>query len=416
MTNTVGELHHSDVAHGAEQKAEGSLPEMKRPFLLRAVAVVLSLGLTLALAETSLRLVGFSNPRTTERNDLVGTIRRPGVEVFSSHEGQAFARFNSAGFRDEEWMLAKPPNTFRIAVLGASYVEAAGVAFGDRFTEVLERELHRSDAIGRKDVQVMSFAVAGWSTAQQLMCLRHFVWQYSPDMVIQVFTTGDLRRNSKALSNDDGRLFFTYVNGTLTPDDSFRQSPAHRRSWLVDAAFAVIDRSKSAQLAYKFWQVRASARQRAVIAETADAIGAGEEVGPWVYAAPTHPLREEAWKITEDLLTLASNETSQHGAQYLVLTLSNGIQVHPDSALREEFTQRVGVSDLFYPERRIAAAGQREGFAGVNLAPMLLEYAQNSGGFPHGFEDGHRWGHWNVDGHREAGRHVAEQVRMLLAK
>jgi hypothetical protein len=117
---------------------------------------------------------------------------------------------------------------------------------------------------------------------------------------------------------------------------------------LEDAAFAVIDRSKSAQLAYKFWQVRASARQRAVIAETADAIGAGEESGPWVYATPTHPLREEAWRITEDLLTLASREASQHGARYVVLTLSNGIQVHPDAALREKFMQRVGVSDLLH--------------------------------------------------------------------
>lgn len=391
---------------------------MRRHVLLPALTVAIGLGVGLALAEGGLRLVGFSNPPTSQRDDFCGTIRRPGVEYFQSQEGGALVRFNSAGFRDEEWTLAKPPDTFRIAVLGDSYVEAVQVASGERFTEVLARELDRSEAVGGKRVDVMSFGVSGFGTAQELMCLRHYVWPYSPDMVILAVTSGnDVRNNSKTLQNDNGRPYFTYVNGTLTLDESFRQSPAHRRSWREDVAFAVIRRSRGAQFAYRAWQNRSSAAQRAMTREGARSVHTGDEVGldAWVYAESTHPLREEAWSITEGLFALMSREVSQQGRRFLLVTLSNGIQVHPDPAVREAFMRRVGVSDLFYPERRISAAGEREGYAVVNLAPMLYEHAQNSGVFLHGFGDRLGTGHWNHDGHREAGRRLADRVRILLS-
>lgn len=392
---------------------------MRRRLLLPALTVALGLAVGLAAAEAGLRLAGFSNPPTSQRDDFCGTIRRPGVEFFYAQEGGALVRFNSAGFRDEEWTVAKPPNTFRIAVLGDSYVEAVQVALGDRFTEVLERELDQTDVVGGRRVHVLSFGVSGFGTAQELMCLRHHAWQYSPDMVILAVTTGnDVRNNSRTLQNDDGRPYFFYENGTLTLDDSFRQSAAHQRSWYDDMAFAAIERSRSAQLAYRFWQDRTSMARRAMTREAAQATHGTDEAGldSWIYAAPNEPVREEAWIITEGLFALMSQEVEARGAHFLLATLSNGVQVHPDPAFREAFMQRIGVSDLFYPERRIAAAGRREGFAVVNLAPMFFEEARRSGVFLHGFGDRLGYGHWNQDGHREAGRRLAEQVRRLLTE
>lgn len=389
---------------------------MKRLYGRPVIALALGLSVPLAVAEVGLRVGGFSNPRISQRDDFCGTIRRPSVVVSRSQEGGVPAFFNSAGFRDEEWTVAKPADTFRIAVLGASYVEAAPTELGKRFTEVLERILNRSDAVGGKHVDVMTFGLAGWGTAQELMCLRHYVWRYSPDMVILTFTTTDLRRNSKTLENDNGRPYFVYVNGNLILDASFRESPEHQRSWRDDFAFAVIDRFRTAQLAYRAWQARATAVKRASIGEAAQAVRTGDEIGldSWVYSEPTHPVREEAWRVTEGLFALMNQEVRERGAEFLVVTLSNGVQVHPDSSVRKSYMQRLGVKDLFYSERRIAAAGYRDGFAVLNLAPLLLEHVRSSGVFLHGFPKTLGRGHWNDDGHREVGRLVAEEVRQIL--
>jgi len=268
---------------------------MRRRFLLSVLTLALGLGVGVGVVEVGLRLSGFSNPVTSRRDDYCGTIRRPGVEYLQADEGRALVRFNAAGFRDEEWTLAKPADTFRIAVLGDSYVEAVQVALGDRFTEVLERELDGTPAVGGRRVHVLTFGVSGFGTAQELMCLRHHVWQYSPDLVILAVTTGnDLRNNSRALQNDDGRPYFAYVNGSLTLDTSFRQSAAHRRSARRELALAVIERSRAAQAAYRFWQNRSSLARRVRIRDAARATQVGEEAGldTWAYMESTEPLED----------------------------------------------------------------------------------------------------------------------------
>jgi hypothetical protein len=73
---------------------------------------------------------------------------------------------------------------------------------------------------------------------------------------------------------------------------------------------------------------------------------------------------------------------------------------------------RLGVDDLFYPDRRIRALGERVGFAVLALAPALQEYAQRTGGNVHGFR-GTSAGHWNAVGHREAGRLLADEVARM---
>jgi hypothetical protein len=129
-----------------------------------------------------------------------------------------------------------------------------------------------------------------------------------------------------------------------------------------------------------------------------------------VYREPSDGVWEEAWLVTEDLIVLMRDEVEARGAKFLVVTLSNGGQVHPKPAAREEFARRVAANDLFYPDLRIRKLGERVGFTVLNLAPALQAYAESRGVFLHGFGSDLGNGHWNEAGHRAAGELLAEHL------
>jgi hypothetical protein len=92
-------------------------------------------------------------------------------------------------------------------------------------------------------------------------------------------------------------------------------------------------------------------------------------------------------------------EVNEHHARFFVVTLSNGIQVAPSAQVRADFMKRLGVKDLYYPDNRIKALGERDGFEVLNLAPSLLSYAEQNGIYLHGFGSDLGSGHWNEKGH-----------------
>ena len=101
----------------------------------------------------------------------------------------------------------------------------------------------------------------------------------------------------------------------------------------------------------------------------------------------------------------------------LVVTLSNPVQVHPDSAIREEIARSLGVQDLFYPDYRIEALRQSQDIEVLILAPQFQAYAEKQQVFLHGFDNtamGH--GHWNAEGHRLAGQIIAQKICTLFSE
>src|SRR5262249_36956349 len=140
-------------------------------------------------------------------------------------EGAGFVRVNSAGFRGPEWNVAKPPNTYRIAVVGDSFTEAPHVAYEQTFGAVAQRALSECPVLRGKRAQVMNFGIDGYATAQELVTLRRHVWQYSPDLVVLAFFSGnDLRNNSVALEGDKCRPFYVYDGDRLVLGGPFERS------------------------------------------------------------------------------------------------------------------------------------------------------------------------------------------------
>ncbi len=98
------------------------------------------------------------------------------------------------------------------------------------------------------------------------------------------------------------------------------------------------------------------------------------------------------------------DEVAAHDAKFVLVTLSNGPQVLPEPASRENFKKHFGVTDLFYPDNRIKALGAREDIPVITLAPELQEYAERNKVFLHGFGENIGNGHWNLTGHQRGRR------------
>ena len=92
---------------------------------------------------------------------------------------------NAFGFRERDVGPAKPPGTYRIAVLGDSLTYGVGVpASTDRFTNLLERQLNERRGGQGPVYEVLNFGHPGWDTEQEVEALRRVVWQFEPDFVL----------------------------------------------------------------------------------------------------------------------------------------------------------------------------------------------------------------------------------------
>lgn len=384
-----------------------------KKWLVNAALLVGSLLLSLLLFEVGLRVAEFSYPSLYVVDETTGHRLRPGVEGCWEEEGVSQVRISSDGLRDREHQREKPANTIRIAVIGDSYAEALQVPMEAAFWKVLERELNRCGAFDKKMVEVINFGVSGYGTAQELLTLQNRVWAWSPDIVVLAFLTGnDVVNNSKALEPDKARPFFVEKDGALALDRSFIRTPAYRmkssRSWRIIQAAS--DYSRTIQLLNRLknrWQ------QRPAPVDPAADKAPGKEAGldDAIYRAPESAQWQDAWNVTEGLILMMRDEVRARGARFVVATLSSGIQVHPDADVRGQFMRRLGVPDLFYPDRRISNLCERNGIEVLTLAPELQQYAERNRVFLHGFGNTRLGtGHWNEKGHRLAGEIMAERL------
>jgi hypothetical protein len=84
--------------------------------------------------------------------------------------------------------------------------------------------------------------------------------------------------------------------------------------------------------------------------------------------------------------------------------------------VRSYYLQTYGSTDIFYPDRRIKALGEREGFEVLNLAAPMQAYADEHHVFLAGFKSTKLGvGHWNADGHRLAGELIAQKICEMLS-
>ena len=96
---------------------------------------------------------------------------------------------NSDGFRGREYSIPKPPNTFRILMLGDSETLSIMLPQSDTLAAQLENLLNKLS--GNLRYEVLNFGVEGYNTFQELEQLKTKGLKYDPDLIILNYVLND---------------------------------------------------------------------------------------------------------------------------------------------------------------------------------------------------------------------------------
>jgi hypothetical protein len=221
---------------------------------------------------------------------------------------------------------------------------------------------------------VLSFAVGGYGTAQELVTLETTAMRYQPDLVLLQFSNAnDVTDNSFALAKRKLRPFYRVdARGVPRISESFAASPAFERRMQTRYRLGeeIADHSRAFQLARQFIDFT-------IIGEA----HADRDIA--ILGEPRGALWEEAWHVTETLLARMKQYAERNGARFVVVAVPHPLQP---------------VGAMAYPDQRLAQFGRATHVPVVSLASVLRPELYLRGG------------EWSTEAHRVAAETVAKQI------
>ncbi len=308
----------------------------------------------------------------------VGFLYEPGAEIRWTN-GLDFwttQRANSLGFADHEPVIPKPAGTFRILLIGDSFVEALQVPPEQKLQSLLGNALRRQFPEGKYDVVAMGYA--GTGQANQLPFIEQYNEKIKADLVVLLFVDNDFADNSPLLESvrrgwhpDYPPMLFFRIGSTgrcqrveISPDYAHRQVPG-----ATEAGRVKVLRSLSPEYRRKLegWDPEK---------DPMDSVFFSEGTLPLVF--------EEAVELTRCAFAAWKRRAEQDGFQLIVLATDN-------------VTKGPGMRNPKYGQiYRLQMIAQELHLPLLDLYPIFL----NRGG-----PELARWkhdAHWNPTGHRWA--------------
>jgi hypothetical protein len=364
------------------------------------------IGLAFATLEVGVRALHLVPSRFWQPDPLLGSKLIPGITGWWTQEENEFkvpVQINAEGRRDLERPVQKPPGTYRVLLLGDSFVEAMQVPIEQTFARHLEAALTHA---GGPPVEVISMGVSGYGTASEYLWYRDYGRAYQADLVLLSFYAGnDVRNNSPTLEpwlrpqyDEAGELQRVISNSS------------------GEGARGVLGKSH----AYLYFRKQIVTRQP-VLAERLSNLGLldraavrpvpmadGVPVDYYVYAADPPAEWRDAWVRTEHLLDELRDAVRADGARFAVLVVTSREQIYPGDwqQLLQTYPPMQHMTwDLNGPERRTLAWCERAGVPCVQLSPAFT--ARRDAARLHYLHDGH----WTAAGHALAAQTVANFMR-----
>jgi hypothetical protein len=196
------------------------------------LAVVVSVVIGLAVLELGLRFIpGFAPPPTLNTFDPVTGWSKVPEKSIVRRVGTEHIHFdiNENGLRDDPGVgPSKEPNTFRVLMLGDSFVLGYTVERKDLFVDELEGWWKSED----RRVDVVNTGTEGWSTDQEVAWFLENGQRYKPDLVLLFPYENDIYWNGQASYATDLAKPLFPTTGLYEP----RTLPEPRKKGMVESS------------------------------------------------------------------------------------------------------------------------------------------------------------------------------------
>ena len=270
-------------------------------------------------------------------------------------------KLNSLGFHDRDYSVERPtPATYRILVLGDSYVAAWEVPIAETFHKLLEARLAAEDPLRRASYQVIAFGQGRTAQETEIEWLRKYGALYHPDMVLLLFFCGNDFMENDATTFAAASRFGTYYINEVAP-----------RKIRLYEKLLVFPRSRlNGLLADAAAEYYAEHLDHFVPGITRDNLE-DPEIG--IYRNPLPPEWPAAFDRTGKLMNLMRRQVEAMHARFVLAALS-GPQSMGEVAERKLWAEAKDPSfDYQRPERWIREWAAHASVPFVELGPPLAK-------------------------------------------
>lgn len=383
-------------------------------FLKKICLVLLGLLIAILFIEISLRiyyyvsekqLIGLKPARSTlefYENDIFGHALKPNQNAWFVTESKEYAnkiKVNSHGWPDNEHSYNKPQDVYRIIFLGDSFVENMQVPLEKRFFRQVENNLNE---LLDKKIEIIAIGRGNTGTAQQYLILNNFAVKYNPDLVVHMFlTANDVKNNSPSLQNDPYLPYFTINEGELKEIKQIKRS-----NRVLGGLKELLKKLRIVEL---FLKLRQNYTEKKQISSTNE-----YPLDYQVYEENYSQQYQEAWDTTKKLILESKNTLDKKGVKYVLVSLANNEQVHPNlwnKIINIYPDMKQKTFNLEKPDIILKDFCEKENISCFFMLPFFNEFIKkNPTKLTHYPLDGH----WNETGTNLAAIFLTEKIKLLL--
>ncbi len=270
-------------------------------------------------------------------------------------------RLNALGFHDRDYAPERPTaSTYRIMVLGDSYVAAWEVPLEQTFHKRLEARLEKEDPLGRESYQVIAFGQGRSAQEKEIEWMREYAPIYRPDVILYLFFCGnDFMENDQETFAEASSFGQRYIRKVAPRKIAFFRKlllfPNLRLNGLV------------AEAATEYYVEHLDRFDPSVARADLES----PELG--IYENPLAPKWAAALERTGKLLDVARKETHQLHARFVLASLS-GPQAIGDLAAQALWAQSSDPRfDYGRGDRWIRDWAERHNVSHIELGPPLAK-------------------------------------------
>lgn len=364
---------------------------MKWKFQQNTFLFFSAIGTAFVFCEFILRFVGYVplNTNTFDSNNLV--IFKPNQSfVIKDRCFENTVVSNSLGFHSKEFSFEKPTSTFRIVVLGDSFVEAAQVPLEKTFFARLENMLNETHN-GKIHYEVIPLAKSGHGTLLNLLVAREYAFLFQPDLIIESFISNDLKEDLQ----DMVQLHAT-VNQNVFDVESLTVSPKNTNQKFVFLKHMVFERSRFFEQAWMNFLVLKNHHTK--VSPSLEENGNNLDIEIQTQIFPSSTLAQDVWEKQRMALRTMNQFFQEKNVPFVLVHLTEGYALEKqfradwktDEATRSQFDTKIIPAQL-------EKISRDEKFSFFSTQEYFLDQYNKTGKLPvwscdhHYNELGHLW-------------------------